>query len=158
MKFIDDKGRLFGKINIIDAAIIILLTAIVIIYAGLIKKTTSIDDFYKIKSVVVKVYVKSAPIKILKIAKIGDQSIDTKVGFHGVLEKITDRKKEENLSDESMEITDLIVELRLNVYKVGDLLLYKKSPIKLGRWVNFETDNYRLQGEILEIIKGNEQE
>jgi len=158
MSFIDKNGRIFGRINIIDTAIIVLLTAIIIIYAGLIKKTTSIDDFYKQKSVIVKVYVENAPAEILKLAKKGDQSIDTKVGFHGVLEKITKAKKVDKLFDKSIEIPDLLVELRLNAYKVGDLLLYKKQTIKPGESIGFETDNYKLNGLIVEVIKINEQE
>jgi len=46
VKILDERGRLFGKINIIDGAAVILLAAIIAMHLGLIKKTPPVESAF----------------------------------------------------------------------------------------------------------------
>jgi hypothetical protein len=144
MSVMDKNGRLFGRINIVDATIIILSVAIAMIYAGIVRKTASVKDAYK-----------TEVIKIYKLVKEDDKARDHDMGFYGVLEKIKKiGEKEIKLEDETLKEVDVMVWIRAKVNVDGDLILYRYGGIRPGGAFGFESETYNLHnGEIIEIIR-----
>jgi len=154
MKFIDKHGKIFGKINIIDATIVLLLVFIVTVYAGLIKKTVSVKDTFKRETVIIKLEIKELPEEIYGLVKVGDRNVNTNLGFYGVLEKI--RKigsKKRKIGKKTEESVDFMVWIKVRAYHENGLMVYQSREIKPGTWFSFPTRKYSIAGNTLEIIK-----
>ena len=72
MKIFDEKARLFGKINIIDASIIFLTLVLIVVYAALVRRTIDMKDAFKRHTAIIKMDIKGCPRGIYKLVKEGD--------------------------------------------------------------------------------------
>lgn len=155
MKFIDKHSRL----NIIDAAIIILLIAVLVIWAGLVKKTVSVEKAFKREIVTVGIKADEVSFEMYKLMNIGDRSVDTAPGFYSVLMKIQKFEPGEKQTQNSNEkYVNLILWLKVRAYSKNDILLYNRAPLKYGYDLEFEAEKYKLVGRIMGIIRNADQE
>jgi len=161
MRIIDGQGRIFKKINIIDATIIILLLAAIGIWAVLIQKTVSVEDTYKREIITVKGRCNNIPVQIYKLIKKGDRASDSEFGFHAVVEKvekignIREVKRSDGITEGNV---DIMIWLKMKVYVDKKLMLYHYNRMTPGTTFSFQTKKYAPQSVVvLEIIRSNEE-
>lgn len=157
MRFIDEKGRIFGKVNIIDAAILVLLITILVTWAGLIKKTTSVKDFFEHEIVIAKCEW-TYSVEIYKLMKKGDKSINSNLGFYGSIEKIEEIPDGvEEFKNKMRERVAARIWFRIKVYVDNDLMLYESGAIKPGNTLFFITEKYTIPAKIISITRPSEE-
>ena len=160
-----EKGMVFGRINIIDATIVILLLSITVIWGGLIRKTVSLDEEYNREIVTVKARLKNLPLTTYKLIKEGDRAIDAEFGFYSFVDKIErvgsirEKMRSDRVPGGGPNVykeLDAIVWLKVKAYIGNDLVLYKFTPLAPGVAFSFRTSKYSLRiHEILEIIRSD---
>lgn len=158
MKIIDEKGRLFGKINIVDFLIIILICVIIPVFFHIYKilgKTPTRIPYSWIK-------VEAVTFTIPEIAELiepGDMSIDRFGNPDGRMLKILkkDSKYGEKIKSATIEKTSeaeyearipIFLELELSCTKSAESepWYFRRKPllISLDNKFEFTTDKYRL--------------
>jgi len=179
MKLIDEKGRLFGKINIID-----LLIVITLIYTGSVfytkgKKLKKLEynkvasgnvaignnvntfvstdtSFSPPQCSVVDLYLtikfggyNSA---ITNAVSIGDKKEDDPFVR---IKEIISIKPFQILSASGIidhpELKNIVVRMAVRASKINDKFYYDKMALKIGSQFLFKSDRYDMNGEILEI-------
>jgi len=145
MKIIDSKGRLFGRINIID--LIFLLLLIIVIVAGYRflnqPKFLSLSDE---KLEPVHVQISNQPMYILNNIKVGDEVFDEGRNIGTITEKhIT---KIESIG------ADAIVKLNLKVARdTTDRPYFSSKPLKIGTPLTLSTKILKFTGTVMGINK-----
>ena len=153
-RFIDEKGRLFGKINIIDAMILVLVVAFIVIWAGLIKKTISTEHIYDRQRMIVELEVKDIPHKLYKLIKEGDVDELKGLGFRGIVKKVEKTTyREKNFEGEIREYNDARVRLELMVHIKETYLSYKTQELRPGKKFTFITPRYLISGTVIAMEK-----
>jgi len=154
MRILDKKGRLFGKINIIDAVIIILLIFIACVYAGLIKKTISIEGAYKRELVVVEIVVRNLPDEIYKLIKVGDKGERPNLGYPSTIEKIEKiETRKIELHNKTIERVELLLLIKIKVFIENGSMIYQYQEVIPGNNVTFQTKDYQVTGFIRRIYR-----
>jgi len=154
MQILDKKGRFFGKVNIIDATILLLLVTILVAWAGLIKKTSSIDHAYKRQIVIVELEARDVPVQLYGLIKKGDKSVGNDLGYHGVIEKSEKTEiRKRNFGSKAKGYVDVRLYLRLMVYIEKGIVLYNNTKLKPGVTATFSTPKYAISGKVITIEK-----
>lgn len=161
MKMIDEKGRIFGKLNIIDFIFVVLLLSIIpVFYYG--------NRLTATKKPVEKKYEKvTAEIKFLKImpelasvVREGDVDKDPGGNAAGVLKKIISSKNsrfaamgnnEQVVIMEDPTTRDIQASFELNCVNNNGELDFEGYPVKIGSNIVFTTDLYSMQGIVVKI-------
>lgn len=159
MSFIDDRGRLFGKINILD--IIILTIIIALTFGGIYKimyvnTNTSMES----KSIKVKLLVKEREKISLDKIKVEDVLKEYDTGF--VFGKISDVKVEPATKEietingeikraEIPEKYDLYITTEANAMITENAIVSGNKELRVGNTIVFRTKLYALKSIILEI-------
>jgi len=163
MKIIDEKGRIFGKLNIIDFIFVVLLLSVIpVFYYG--------NRLTEIKKPAEKTYEKvTAEIKFLKIipelaSVIREGDIDKAPGGNtaGILKKIISSKNsrfatvgnnDQVVMMEDPTTRDIQASLELNCVNNNGDLDFEGYPVKIGNKIVFTTDLYSMQGIVVKIEK-----
>lgn len=143
-KIIDQKGRIFGLINIIDLAVILLLASFLpILYFGY--KVTAMENKKEGAGWV------SVQIKLLEIKPESNTVI-----LKGDAEKIL--KKLGVAADDKIALTvnnvlkkGTVADVEILCIKKEGVLYYKASPVKIGSTISFTVDLYDISGSIVGI-------
>lgn len=173
MKIIDEQGRLFGKINLIDFLVMLFLFSLIpIFYLGytiLTKKPLELNErkeyvFIEIPCNLIKI----SP-ETLKLIKVGDKAIDKEHipageitwigGSRPYIHKfyIDNADKDHPLLVENKALRDLSVRLTLRAEIKADSLYYNNKQILVGSSLDFKTDKYKVEAIPLMISGIQEQ-
>ena len=157
MKLIDEKGRLFGKINIIDFMVVLfLLCFITTLYMGY-KILTS----HRLKEDVwVKLQVEFTALHpdISKVIKEGDAAKDEYGKINGKIDHISEPRASSaglillsgnKLATSASNSKELVADISIKCLKKQDSLYYNGLPVKIGKELAFSTDLYFVSGMII---------
>jgi len=174
MKIIDEKGRLFGKINVIDfLAILFLLCLTPMFYFGYkiyTRRTEKIDksgEFIELKIACKLIRLKPETIKLIAV---GDEEVDSHdhrigrimwIGEGGPYKYKIELSDNTEISLEDPVLKELPVILKLITQKVGSYLYYRNQAFRLDVPFIFQTNQYNAKVQLydasqLSIIAGSE--
>jgi len=163
MKMVDEKGRIFGKVNIIDFIFVILLLSVIpVFYYG--------NRLAAMKKPAERNYEKViAEIKFLKIMPelalvLREGDVDKGPGGNaaGVLKRIISSKNsrfaalgnnDQVVIMEDPTTRDIQASFELNCTNENGALDFEGYPVKIGSSVVFTTDLYSMQGIVVKIEK-----
>jgi hypothetical protein len=165
---IDDKGRLFGKINLVDFLVALLLVCIIPVYYIGNMTARSKKPQVEVKIIKVEVQVKFSRVipELAKRLAEGDVDRDEKGRIIGVLRKVVSNTPPELIAIDMIGIKDnkavittgsdyreIVAIFDINCFEESHTLYYRSYPIKIGNQVVFMTDLYSIMGIITDIKK-----
>ena len=154
MSILDKRGRLFGKVNIFDGTIVLLLILALVLYLGLIKRTASMRDAFDRELVDLQVSVR-VPVEMYNMIKEGDTSVNGYIGFYAAIAKV-EKLAGENLTEQKMLVfsgPNLNLWIKVKVYVENDLMIYENRTLTLGSLFPFHGKKYNFTGTIIRIQK-----
>lgn len=142
MKFIDKKGRLFGLINIIDLAVILIIIASgVTIYAGYRNIQKKRYDFVETIFYIRALY-ENIPRKVASAIKIGDRELN----YAEIADiEISDPKPR------PLVVEKMIITFRALCFVKREEAYLNDRVIKIGKRFPFSTLLYNIEGTIISI-------
>jgi len=166
MKIIDEKGRLFGKINIIDIIVVVFLLSLVpmVYYGYRIVTAEKIIPDQEHATVEVRFLVIVS--EIAHAMEPGDVEKSNLCNEKGEIEKIisikpvnplileslmSDPENSKSISNLRVPLTDVTVKLNLLCTRRSETLYYDNRPLKVGMPFIFSTDLYDASGVIVGI-------
>ncbi|MBL7129850.1 MAG: DUF4330 family protein [Candidatus Omnitrophica bacterium] len=164
MRFIDEKGRLFGKINVIDFLVILSLFCILpAFYFGykILNRPTVTEERGVFTSIDAYAILKDLSLEGAKLISVGDKELDDNGNVIGEIldiDKIEsnfieiDLSEEETIVKEDVKRKQASVKMRLTGRINGNDILYKENKIKIGSMIDFKTAKYRAKGIIISKI------
>ncbi len=155
MEFIDDKGRIFGAINIIDALAILLVLAIIVAGIGFINPFSTTEQ--KTATRYATIVLGEQPRYIADLISSGDQNIQT--SDTGNL-TITDTYISQ-ATNRSILIQNISVVVRAKL--IGSLtggnrtrlFKYNGETKRVGDTITINTQDYNIQGNIINLASEN---
>ncbi len=168
MKFIDDKGKVFGKINIIDFLVILFLIGLApVFYLG--NKALSKKEVVKVyKEIPVRVKFSNVIPELADAFHEGDVLKDNDGNTAGVLKKVVSNAPPEVLTmnllnvrnseyfvSPNLESKDVVCLFELKCSEENGVLYFGACPVKIGSNVIVNTDNYNTQGMVIGFSRGN---
>ncbi len=163
MKIVDEKGMIFGKINVVDFIVILFLLFLTpTIYFG--QKMLGSKKPQK-EEIAIQVGVKflNVLVELADVMKEGDVKKDSAGRVVGTLTKIVSRESPAIFSlsvkdsqfvmspDTYSQSRDIIAELNLKCREQDGALYFDTYVIKIGSPILFSTDLYDIQGTIISI-------
>lgn len=161
MKFIDDKGKIFGKINIVDLTLLLLV--IVVVIGGTYKfsqiNNTTQDHLQKID---LKIEIEKEKVGLVNAIKEGDLLLDSVRGteFGEVISKTVKSHKELVIGKdgkvEFKEIPDTYdVELEIisPAMVTEEGILIGRKPTYIGSSVRLKSNLYVFNCKVIDITK-----
>lgn len=157
MKIIDQKGRLFGLINIIDLLVVLLLLSFIpLLYR--VYETFKLEKNMVQELVFARVEFSDMTPEFVKVVSKGDTEKDASGNLVGKLVNISsaepskvwvvvDNKILGAISHPTKK--DLIIDAMLLCAKRDGVLFYKNSQVKIGNTISFTTDLYNFTGKIV---------
>ena len=157
MKVIDEKGKLFGKINVIDFMVILFFLGFIpVLYFGskIISVRPSIEEEKEFIEIDVNCKFSKIKPNVLKLIKIGDKETDYKgvtIGEIIWLGEIApyvhnlDLVSGHYITQEEGELKEMAVKLKIKAAIKGNALYYKYSQILFNSPIIFKTDKYELE-------------
>ena len=163
MKIIDGKGRLFGKINVIDFMVIVfILSFLPIVYYGYRIINTKPKAFDK-ECVSTKIKCIGLISEVAQIMKEGDMGVSSTLDEKGVLGEIINIEDTDvltlNMTTASIQYMlafprkDVTARIELLCTEKNGVLYYSENPVKVGNSIIFSTKLYDAQGTILDVIR-----
>lgn len=158
MKIIDEKGRLFGKINIIDFFVIVFLLCLMpMFYFGyrILAKKPPIEMPEEKEFVELEIdcrFIKLEP-EILKFISVGDKELDENGETIGEIIGLGEVKpytyefiigEEKEIIKKASDLKQLPARLKLRVVVKENRIYYKGREIKIGSPLEFKTEKYTL--------------
>jgi hypothetical protein len=160
---IDEKGRIFGKLNIIDFIFVVLLLSVIpVIYYG--NRLTAIKKpaEKKYEKVITEIkFLKIMP-ELASVVMEGDIDKDPEGKTAGVLKKIISSKNsrfaamgnnEQVVIMEDPTTRDIQASFELKCTNNNGELDFEGYPVKIGSNIVFTTDLYSMQGVVVKIEK-----
>ncbi len=155
-KIIDEKGRIFGLINVIDLFVMLVLVLFVPI-ALLGYKAVNWDMISEREWLPVKIRLSETEIEYNDVIRKGDLEKDA---YGKTIAEITSVSmnplKVWILVDNKMLTTidhpdkkEIVIELSLLCVKKGGAYYYKATPVKIGKAIGFSTEIYSVSGTII---------
>ncbi len=159
-KIIDQKGKVFGLINVIDLSVILILLSFApLIFIGYkIIGQTKEKEMRDKKSVTIKIKLAEVEPEFISIVSKGDVERDSLGNKIGELIAISSIKPSKVwvIVDNKMLATidhpvkkDIIVDVRVSCTKNKGVLYYKSDPVKIGNAIVLSTDIYNLSGLVV---------
>lgn len=155
MKIVDEKGRLFGKINIIDFLVILFLLCFIpmFFYLGykISKKPLPVEWPREFSELELDFRLTKVKQEVLKLIKVGDKEIDNNgkvigeiisIGKSSSFRNVFDLGKNFLLTKEDPTLMDLLVRLRLWFEIKDSNLYYKDRAVKIDEIIYFRTEKY----------------
>ncbi len=168
MKLIDEKGKIFGKINLIDFLVILFLIGLTpIFYLGneVLSRKKIVKDFKK-----VSVQVKCAGVmpELASVFHEGDVVKDNDGNAIGVLKKIISDVPSEIITINQFNLRnndyflvpnpsgkDVVCLFEINCTEERGVLYFNNYPVKIGSGIVLNTDIYNIQGVIIDFDRGS---
>ncbi len=160
MNIIDKNGRLFGKINIIDLSVVLILLFAIPVFMFGYKAMTARDDMQK-TWVTVKMKVLRVIPELAEVMQSEDVETEYSGRKIGTLVKIDSLVPSATLAlaNDPTRLTmvndpvtkDVIVMLRLLCKDNLGFLYYKNFSIKIGNALTFSTNAYDITGTIIKV-------
>lgn len=157
MKIIDENGKLFSKINVIDFLVILFVVFLVpMFYFGyqvFTKKPIQVEGPRVIDTEINCRFIKIGP-KILKLVVVGDKELDKESKQIGEITWIGNSKPYQYKIDmgsgkiESIEdpvLKELPAKIKLKAEIRGNNLYYKDKPLLINSPIDFKTDKYTIE-------------
>ncbi len=168
MKFIDDKGRIFGKINIIDFLVVLSLIGLAPVFC-LGYKALSKKEVVKVyREIPVRVKFNSIMPELADAFHEGDVIKDSDGNAMGVLKKIISNAPPEVLTMNLFNVRssdyflapnlagkDVVCLFELKCTEEKGALYFGAYPVKIGSSIIVNTDSYSIQGMIIGFDRGN---
>lgn len=165
MKIIDEKGRVFGKINVIDFLVVLFLVFLTpMFYFGYKILSTKKADIKKEEKIIqVEVRFPNVLLEVANVIKEGDVARDSAGDVKGTLIKIVTNESPKSylldVKDNKFVIIpnpysqsrDVVSILDLKYTEENRLLYFSGYVIKIGSPILFSTDLYDVQGTIVDI-------
>lgn len=178
MKIIDKKGRLFGKINIIDFIVILILIGCVsLLYLGY--KVITMRNTREAQWVSVRAKFIGIIPELVEEIKEGNVELGPSGSAQGRVEALVDVRASEALLvslDEAMDADHgiegigirakatseilkhpskktIVLDLNLFCNKKFGMFYYRSVPVRIGGEITFSTTRYILQGTVIELEK-----
>src|SRR3989344_4985910 len=156
MRFIDEQGKVFGKINVIDFIIIVfvILALIVVVKIVFLQPKEIVYATIQIceKSGNNVINCGSVPYYMSNAVNKGD---NIKSGGKVVLEILNINSLDVNLEKEGESRKDVLLEVRMKVNKKTDGLYFKGQVVKIGSPVFFSTQDINIAGVVTKIGEQN---
>jgi hypothetical protein len=158
MKIIDQKGKVFGRINIIDLSVIIVLVSFLpLLYLGY-RVVALHSQREGARWVPAQIKLLNIDPEFSKVIEIGDVEKNFAGNDIGKLTAISsikpskvwvivDNKTLGTIDDPIKK--DMLVDADLLCEKKGGVLYYKSTVVKIGNVITFSTDLYNLSGSIV---------
>lgn len=155
MKIIDDKGRLFGKVNIIDFLVILFLLSCVGVffysYIAISRRpaVTIVKEMVELELPYSLIKLKAEDIKLIAL---GDKEIDNggnTIGEISWVGEVMPYQHSINVGDriiikEDADFKTLPVKIKLKGEVRGDSIYYKNKQVSVNTVIDFKTDKYSL--------------
>ncbi len=166
MKIIDEKGRVFGKINIIDFIVVLFLVFLMpMFYFGykILNSKKNVVVIEQKRTIQVEVKFSNVLLEVANVVKEGDVARDPAGDVIGTLIKIvTNESPKSYLLDSKdnqfviipnpySQSRDMLAILDLKCAQQGRALYFDTYVIKIGNPILFPTDLYVIQGTIVGI-------
>ncbi len=156
MKIIDEKGRLFGKINFVDFLVILLLVCLVpMFYFGykIMTKNPTVVELTKGEFIEIELDCRLIKLKpeVLKVISVGDKELDKNGQVIGKIISLgqsmpykyeLDVGQGQKIIKEDAILKQLKAKLKLKVKIKGDNLYYKEKMIKIVLPFEFKTNDF----------------
>jgi hypothetical protein len=143
MEFIDDKGRLFGKINMVDLFVILIIIVLIIVCVKfVIYKSTPVQK----ETITLYVYAYSENImpEVAESVKVGEKEIENGNCVVEILEKkVKDYQWNEH--------KNLFLTLKIKAEKEEDFFYFKNRLIGVGKRIAINTEDHYLYLEVLKV-------
>ena len=168
MKFIDEKGKVFGKINFFDFLVILFLVGLMpIFYFGnkALSRRTDIRDF---KTISVKVKFTSIIPELANVLREGDAVKNSNGDTMGILKKVISNAPSGAISINQLNIRtndyllvpnpsakDVVCLFELCCAEEKGYLSFNGYVVKIGSNVVLSTDNYDVQGIVIDVDRSN---
>lgn len=157
MRIIDNKGRIFGLINIIDLLVILVILAVVARFGTKIHQSTAGSQVKEIEAVL---YVKEVKDATTNVIKVGDIVKETKT--NGVLGKVTDvdvRPSETLVETADGRIVvypnpvlkDVYITLRGTGSVNENAIVLGSNEIRIGTSLQIKTNIYSVTSTVMKI-------
>lgn len=171
MKVIDEKGRLFGKINIIDFLVILFLVSFLpmLYFAVKLYKKPPVLKIENEEKEFIEIDVSCSLIKIkpglLQLIAIGDKEVNSKGEIIGEIIQIREAKpykyeftigSGQVITKDSADLTELPVTLKLKLEVRGNNVYYKDKQLSIESPLLFKTEKYALTA-VIPVIKLREE-
>ena len=165
MRIINEKGKLFGLINIIDLGVILLLVGMVpMIYFGY--KVILAGYTSKLEEVTVKIRFEDIEMHLVNTMKEGDVQRESSGREIGKLVSIDNINPSDGIMILNKSVVvkvdpskrkDVFITVDLLCEKEAESLYYNDNPLKIGADIVFSPYLYTATGDVLDIkIKGEE--
>ncbi|MDD4878950.1 MAG: DUF4330 domain-containing protein [Candidatus Omnitrophica bacterium] len=162
MKFIDDKGKVFGKINLFDFLVILFLLGLAPVFYIGNKALTRKLDMRDTTKVLVKIKCASIMPELAGAFREGDVVKDNYGNTIGILKKIVSDTPSEvitinqfNLRNNDYSLVpnpsgrDVVCLFEINCTEERGILYFNNYAVKIGNGVVLSTDSYNIQGVII---------
>lgn len=166
-KIIDQKGRLFGLINVIDLSIIMLMLFFaVLIFVGYfaINRPANVAES---KWITVEIKLTEVEPELVEVINKGDLEQDSYMRTIGKLAAISSVKASKVwvIVDNQRLSTidhptkkDIIVDAEIFCTKKEGIWYYKSEPVKINNKITFATKLYNLPGLVIKMVTGGKSE
>ncbi len=165
MKIIDEKGMIFGKINVIDFLVVLFLVFLMpMFYFGYkILNTKKIVVIEEKKIIQVEVKFLNVLLEVANVTKEGDVARDSAGDVKGTLIKIVSNESPKSylldakdnqfviIPNPYSQSRDILAVLDLKCVQQDRALYFDTYVIKIGSPILFSTDLYDMQGTIVGI-------
>ncbi len=159
MQIIDDKGRLFGIINIIDLIVLLLLLIAVAVGIGKFTGRGARHEPGTVK-VDLEVIINEVRQQTVSAIEVGDVVFDSTGG--GVFGTITDKRvvpfrQPVRTPDGSLALADvperytIYLDLECDGHDLGNVLRVASYEIRIGTSVILQTRDYSIGGNVLKV-------
>ncbi|MDD5072410.1 MAG: DUF4330 domain-containing protein [Candidatus Omnitrophica bacterium] len=164
MKFIDEKGKIFGRINLIDFLVILFLLGLTpVFYLGnkALTHKWAVKDYKKIS---IKIKCASVMPELAGFFREGDIVKDNEGNTIGVLKKIISNVPSEIITINQFNLRnndyflvpnpsgrDVVCLFDVNCTEERGVLFFNNYAVKIGNSVVLSTDSYNFQGVIIDF-------
>lgn len=165
MKIIDEKGRIFGKINVIDFLVVLFLVFLMpMFYFGYkILNTKQVVVVEEKKTIQVEVKFLNILLEVANVIKEGDVARDPTGDATGTIVKIVSNESPKSylldakdnqfiiIPNPYSQSRDMKAMLDLKCVQQGRALYFDTTVIKIGEPILFSTDLYNIRGTVVSI-------
>ena len=156
LKIIDEKGRLFGKINIIDLAMIIILITGLVLSVKFIAKQSE-PTVYDTKYITI-MFTENKPYPLLSSLKVGDKELDKQNNILAEIINISSKQMERvfvdngdvKISPDPM-VKEITIDMAVTAIEKDGKVYFKEKPLLIGILIEIETKNSYFLGEVIKI-------
>jgi hypothetical protein len=163
-KFIDSKGNIFGRINIIDLFLVIFIIAsfslLALSYNKFNTRASGANDIISKSNITVRIEGVLIPEDVVKAIAVGDKDLRNTADYWAVVKDVEIVKPRTYLARstgnimklESLDIDarrDIVVTLQIQAMKRAGEYVFGEQVMKLSKDFTFITSLYNISGRII---------